>query len=127
MNKLKLTMLAATAALALSGCQTLDASKLHTNASPQTIAEAKKDLSGIDDLKVLDNGVIYYYIKKPSEANWDRVWVNAASYRIACKYLKVFVDRGMTVRMYYQGEAAHDYNAERCQTEVPTNYLANVK
>lgn len=120
-------MLAVTAALALSGCQTLDASKLHTDASPQTIAEAKKDLSGIEDLKVLDNGVIYYTLKKPSDLQWDTVGVNAVSYRLACKNLKYFIDKGMLMRLHFQGGATQDYNAERCQTEVPTNYLANVK
>lgn len=110
--------------LALSGCQALNPENIQTTASSQTIATAKKELSGIKHLKVLDNGVIYYVESIEGEDyKWNSASTMQFSYNTACVQLRDFVKEGMTVRVQFEGIGGTvlDYNEQTCEAQAPTN------
>ncbi|CAH0541665.1 hypothetical protein [Vibrio marisflavi] len=129
MNKFKLAILALGAAIALSGCQTLNPQDIQTTASTQTIEFAKQHIkpthNGRYDVAVYDNGVIYIKFKKAPGTIWLTAETNEAGYRVACENLRPYVDKGMVVEVNFQGNGARQYNQHRCETETPTNLFAN--
>ncbi|MCL9780442.1 hypothetical protein M9194_03220 [Vibrio sp. S4M6] len=128
MKSIKYALLATTAAVALSGCQTLNPQNIHTTASKQTIQEAKQEIQNSKesnfDIAVYNNGVIYVKYKKPPGSVWLTPEANEVGYRTACKTLKPFVNKGMVVQVNFQGGQTQNYNQQRCDSQTTTNYYS---
>ncbi|MCL9783446.1 hypothetical protein M9194_18630 [Vibrio sp. S4M6] len=123
-TSLKIKWLLAVSAIALAGCQALNPASIKTTASTQTIETAKKELTGIKHLKILDNGVIYYNETVAGEDyRWNTASIMKFSYDAACVQLRQFVKEGMVVRMQFAGIGGTvlDYDEQTCQSQAPTN------
>ncbi|MDK9736810.1 hypothetical protein KI655_05805 [Vibrio sp. D404a] len=121
--KLKSMLLASLAVTALSGCLTVPIEELQPTADQKTIDTAIEHLSDVKGITITENGVIYYVESLPGNSRWATAHIMELSYRFSCEDLRWFVDRGMIVRMRFQGNSGttQDYDLERCETEVPTD------
>ncbi|WP_286303148.1 hypothetical protein [Vibrio apostichopi] len=120
--KLKPIFLACLSATILSGCLTVPIEELQPTADQETIDTAIEYLSDIKGVTITENGVIYYVESLPGNSRWATAHILESSYRYSCEDLRWYVDRGMIVRMRFQGNSGttQDYDLERCETEVPT-------
>ena len=121
--KLKSIFLTCLSATALSGCLSVPIEELQQTADQETIDQAIEHLSDIKGMTITENGVIYYVIALPGDSRWSTAHISELSYRYSCEDLRWFVDRGMIVRIRFQGNSGttQDYDLERCETEVPTS------
>ncbi|MCY9862808.1 hypothetical protein OTK49_09690 [Vibrio coralliirubri] len=121
--KLKSIFWAFLSATTLSGCLTVPVEELQPTADQETIDTAIEHLSEIEGMTITENGVIYYVASLPGNSRWATAHILESSYRYSCQDLRWFVDRGMIVRMRFQGNSGttQDYDLERCETEVPTS------
>lgn len=120
--KLKSIFLACLSTTVLSGCLTVPIEELQPTADQETIDTAIEYLSDIKGMTITENGVIYYVESLPGNSRWATAHILESSYRYSCEALRWYVDRGMIVRMRFQGNSGttQDYDLERCETEVPT-------
>ncbi|EGU41892.1 hypothetical protein JC606_03385 [Vibrio sp. IB15] len=120
---LKSIFLACLSATALSGCLSVPIEELQPTADQETIDTAIEHLSDIKGMTITENGVIYYVESLPGNSRWSTAHISELSYRYSCQDLRWFVDRGMIVRMRFQGNSGttQDYDLERCETEIPTD------
>lgn len=124
---LKSMFLGGLSATLLSGCLVVPIEELHPTADQKTIDTAVEHLSDYEGLTVTENGVIYYVATLPGNSRWATAHIMELSYRYSCEDLRWYVDRGMIVRMRFQGNSGttQDYDLERCETETPTNLYEN--
>ncbi|SHO57441.1 hypothetical protein [Vibrio quintilis] len=125
---LKTTLIAVCSAFVISGC-VKNINELQTTASKETISLAKERLKNIREIKITENGVIYFRVYIPNNQYWVRHKIEEYSTQIACGQLRWFVDHGMTVRVAFQGTKGitNDYNQERCQVIMPVNHPSDTK
>ena len=125
--KLKSMFLGGLSATLLSGCLVVPIEELHPTADQKTIDTAVEHLSDYEGLTVTENGVIYYVATLPGNSRWATAHIMELSYRYSCEDLRWYVNRGMIVRMRFQGNSGttQDYDLERCETETPTKLYEN--
>ena len=97
--------MACLSATALSGCLSVPIEELQPTADQETIDTAIEHLSDIKGMTITENGVIYYVESLPGNSRWSTAHISELSYRYSCQDLRWFVDRGMIVRMRFQGNS----------------------
>ncbi|CCN85389.1 conserved hypothetical protein [Vibrio nigripulchritudo SFn27] len=112
-------LLAAFAALSLTACNITNYDAVKPTASKQDIAEARNKLSGIEGMKVTDEGYITYFEMVPHGYMWDTQSIKQASYEGACENLYDFLEMGFVVKIGFKGEGGREehFDKARCDAE----------
>ncbi|GAA5645649.1 MULTISPECIES: hypothetical protein [Vibrio] len=117
---MKKAILCATAGLILAGCQSTMGHVPAITADQAVITQAQQALEKYDDfINVDDSGLITFTRTLPMDYVWAPVEIKKISRQVACDDLRFFVDRGMVVKMVFEGQRGRvDYfDQQRCIDE----------
>ena len=112
-------LLSSLAALALSACNVTNYQATEPTAAFHDIKEAKIKLSGIDNMKVTDDGYITYFESVPHGYMWDTQVIKQMSQEGACENLYDFLELGFVVKIGFKGEGGREehFDLARCNAD----------
>lgn len=116
---MKLKLLLALTAVALSGCQSTQETNLTPSADETTIAEARKALAQYENFSVSDDGVISLVETLPNRYVWRTSVIKKQGRQLSCDNLRYFVEKGMVVSIHFKGPKGRfdHYDENRCLAE----------